>query len=286
MKKRAMTLGLALFCAFLLCGCQRTTPAAPAQEAAPEPEAAEETVLLLEDPAPVEPEPEPEPEPFAAGEELLLFGIRTPTLTDGEALYVKAEDFAACAQLSCVVTEDGVMLRWDGREELFPISRRDQLQPGDAFLQDGAAYVEVCLAAERFGFVSGEAEDGTMYFARKLTLDPPAENVNVPVLMYHAVSDDLWGYSSHLINECQRKGFTPYTVCQCYDTPMTMQLVQAGFGISYLPRSIVETHPGSNIYSKPLVGLPAKSYPTLLWSSNIYYANCVKRFISMFGYPT
>ena len=45
MKKRAMTLGLALFCAFLLCGCQRTTPAAPAQEAAPEPEAAEETVL-------------------------------------------------------------------------------------------------------------------------------------------------------------------------------------------------------------------------------------------------
>lgn len=133
MKKRAMTLGLALFCAFLLCGCQRTTPAAPAQEAAPEPEAAEETVLLLEEPAPVEPEPEPEPEPFAAGEELLLFGIRTPTLTDGEALYVKAEDFAACAQLSCVVTEDGVRLRWDGREELFPISRRDQLQPAMPF---------------------------------------------------------------------------------------------------------------------------------------------------------
>ena len=86
------------------------------------------------------------------------------------------------------------MLRWDGREELFPISRRDQLQPGDAFLQDGAAYVEACLAAERFDFVSGEAEDGTTYFAKQLTLDTPAENVNVPVLMYHAVSDDLWGY--------------------------------------------------------------------------------------------
>ena len=194
MKKRAMTLGLALFCAFLLCGCQRTAPAAPAQEAAPEPEAAEETVLLLGEPVPAEPEPEPEPEPFAAGEELLLFGTRMPTLTDGEALYVKAEEFAACAQLYCVVTEDGVMLRWDGREELFPISRRDQLQPGDAFLQDGAAYVPVSVTAERFGFVSGEAEDGTTYFAKQLTLDTPAENVNVPVLMYHAVSDDLWGY--------------------------------------------------------------------------------------------
>ena len=66
MKKRAMTLGLALFCAFLLCGCQRTAPAAPAQEAAPEPEAAEEKVLLLGEHVPAEPEPEPEPEPFAA----------------------------------------------------------------------------------------------------------------------------------------------------------------------------------------------------------------------------
>lgn len=123
-------------------------------------------------------------------------------------------------------------------------------------------------------------------------LDPAPDQDSIPIELLKDVpmcllrSDDLWGYSSHLINECQRKGFTPYTVCQCYDTPMTMQLVQAGFGISYLPRSIVETHPGSNIYSKPLVGLPAKSYPTLLWSSNIYYANCVKRFISMFGYPT
>ena len=123
-------------------------------------------------------------------------------------------------------------------------------------------------------------------------LDPAPDQDSIPIELLKDVpmcllrSDDLWGYSSHLINECQRKGFTPNTVCQCYDTPMTMQLVQAGFGISYLPRSIVETHPGSNIYSKPLVGLPAKSYPTLLWSSNIYYANCVKRFISMFGYPT
>ena len=194
MKKRAMTLGLALFCALLLGGCQRSEAQASVQEAAPEPEAAEETVLLLEEPAPVEPEPEPEPEPFAAGEEILLFGVRTPTLTDGEALYVKAEDFTACAQLACEVTQDGVTLKLDGQEQTFSLARRDRLQPVDAFLQDGAAYVPVSVAAERLGCVSGEAEDGTTYFARKLTLTPPAENVNVPVLMYHAVSDDLWGY--------------------------------------------------------------------------------------------
>jgi len=121
-------------------------------------------------------------------------------------------------------------------------------------------------------------------------LDPAPGQDAIPIEQLQEVpmcllrSDDLWGYSSHLINECQRKGFSPNIVCQCYDTPMAMQLVQAGFGISYLPRSIVETHPGANIYTKPILDLPAKSYPTLLWSSNIYYANCVKLFISKFGF--
>ena len=99
-------------------------------------------------------------------------------------------------------------------------------------------------------------------------------------------SDDLWGYSSHLINECQRSGVSPNIVCQCYDTPMAMQLVQAGFGVSYLPRSIVETHPDSNIYAKPIQGIRVKSYPTLVWSNNIYYAGCVKLFLDMFHEKT
>jgi len=65
---------------------------------------------------------------------------------------------------------------------------------------------------------------------------------------------------------------------------MAMQLVQAGFGISYLPSSIVKTHPHSNIYTKPIEGISETSYPTLVWSGNIYYAHCVKLFLSMFGF--
>jgi len=94
-------------------------------------------------------------------------------------------------------------------------------------------------------------------------------------------SDDMWGYSSYLISECQRGGFTPDVACRCYDTPMAMQLVRAGFGISFLPRSIVGTHPGAGIYAKPIRGISAMSYPTLVWSDDLYYANCVKQFISM-----
>lgn len=119
-------------------------------------------------------------------------------------------------------------------------------------------------------------------------LDPAPDQASVPLEALKGVpmcllrSDDLWGYSNYLIKECQRQGFTPNTTFRCYDSPMAMQLVQAGFGVSYLPRSIVETQPHSGLYTKPIQGISVLSYPTLVWSSNLYYASCVKRFLAMF----
>lgn len=119
-------------------------------------------------------------------------------------------------------------------------------------------------------------------------LDPAPDQASVPLEALKGVpmcllrSDDLWGYSNYLIKECQRQGFTPNTTFRCYDTPMAMQLVQAGFGVSYLPRSIVETQPHLGLYTKPIQGFSVLSYPTLVWSSNLYYASCVKRFLAMF----
>ena len=121
---------------------------------------------------------------------------------------------------------------------------------------------------------------------RELDLAPDQASVPLEALkgvpMCLLRSDDLWGYSNYLIKECQRQGFTPNTTFRCYDTPMAMQLVQAGFGVSYLPRSIVETQPHSGLYTKPIQGISVLSYPTLVWSSNLYYASCVKRFLAMF----
>ena len=119
-------------------------------------------------------------------------------------------------------------------------------------------------------------------------LDPAPDQASVPLEALKGVpmcllrSDDLWGCSNYLIKECQRQGFTPNTTFRCYDTPMAMQLVQAGFGVSYLPRSIVETQPHLGLYTKPIQGISVLSYPTLVWSSNLYYASCVKRFLAMF----
>lgn len=94
-------------------------------------------------------------------------------------------------------------------------------------------------------------------------------------------SDDLWGYSRDLLEECRRAGFTPNVACHCYDTPMEMQMVQAGFGVGFLPRSIVEAHPGSPVYTKPVLEFSAKSYPILVWEDDPYQSGCVRRFLEL-----
>ena len=96
-------------------------------------------------------------------------------------------------------------------------------------------------------------------------------------------SDDLWGYSRDLLEECRRAGFAPSVACHCYDTPMEMQMVQAGFGVGFLPKSIVAAHPGSPVYTKPVLEFTARSYPILVWENNPYQSSCVKQFIDLAG---
>lgn len=102
---------------------------------------------------------------------------------------------------------------------------------------------------------------------------------NVPMCLLR--SDDLWGYSRDLLEECRRAGFTPHVVCHCYDTPMELQMVQAGFGVGFLPKSIVAAHPGSPVYTKPVLELAARSYPILVWENDPYQSGCVRRFLEL-----
>lgn len=100
---------------------------------------------------------------------------------------------------------------------------------------------------------------------------------NVPMCLLR--SDDLWSYNDFLVQECQRSGFTPNVACHCYDTPMAMQMVLSGFGISFLPKSILSTHPGAPLKAKPVRGLPIRSYAVLAWNSAVLSAPCVQRFV-------
>ena len=190
MKKKILALTGALFCMLFFSGCDKTGAIQTQQPAQEQVAAAPEKTPP---PAP-EPAPLPEPEPLPAGEEILLFGERVQTLADGETIYVESVLLAERAGLSVSVTDDCAAFSQAEREVQISLVRADALGAEDGFWQAGRAYVPVMVLAERFDFASGTAEDGTAYFAKELTLKKPVENVNVPVLMYHAVSDDLWGY--------------------------------------------------------------------------------------------
>jgi len=98
-------------------------------------------------------------------------------------------------------------------------------------------------------------------------MDPAPELSEVPIERLEGVpmcllrSDDLWSYNDFLVQECQRSGFTPNVTCHCYDTPMAMQMVLSGFGISFLPRSILSTHPGAPAITSSCTALSRRSDP-------------------------
>ena len=98
-------------------------------------------------------------------------------------------------------------------------------------------------------------------------LDPAPELNEVPIERLEGVP------------MCLRSGFTPNVTCHCYDTPMAMQVVLSGFGISFLPKSILSTHPGAPLKAKPVRGLPIRSYAVLAWNSAVLSAPCVQRFV-------
>lgn len=119
-------------------------------------------------------------------------------------------------------------------------------------------------------------------------LDPAPELTEVPLQALRGApmcmlrADDAWGYGEYLSGRCQQAGFDLNVVCQCYDTPMIMQLVQAGIGSSFQPRSIAQTLQNPGVYAKPVQGLRVASYPCLVWQAGGYVSACIRSFLPLF----
>ena len=168
-----------------------------------------------------------------------------------------------------------LLIRLGSPQELLELLNRGELHA--LFLRTAAR--EPCDLQERI-----LGEDALELIMRE-DMDPAPELPEVPIERLEGVpmcllrSDDLWSYNDFLVQECQRSGFTPNVTCHCYDTPMAMQMVLSGFGLSFLPKSILSTHPGAPLKSKPVRGLPIRSYAVLAWNSAAGSAPCVQRFV-------
>ena len=79
-------------------------------------------------------------------------------------------------------------------------------------------YVPLADAAQRLGLEWGEAPDGLRYLAKRQTIGQIPEGWNVPVLMYHAVGDEIWGYSDLFVSEAGMEEQLQYLQENGYET--------------------------------------------------------------------
>lgn len=179
MKKRTAML---LLLGLLLTGCARTLPpetTAPATTAAPQTKPSEATEPFTE-PAtePVEPALTPGGCVKVSGRELSTYRTDAADSRD----FVSLPDFADASGIA--LTEQGGKVYRDGNAlaGVTVLDRRD------------GTYVPVSELGAALGLDRYEDQDRktTYFYERPGTRDLP-EGIYVPILMYHATGDDLWG---------------------------------------------------------------------------------------------
>ena len=182
----------------LLCGC------AVPEAALPEPpavlaQAPEEPPVPAEQPEEPEPEKEPEPEyTLLPSEPVWLLGRLTELYLADETQWVALADVLEAAE---------------------PFSAGAELLAGlETVRVQEQDYVPLESAAQRLGLEWGEAPDGLRYLARRQTVGQIPEGWNVPVLMYHAVGDEIWGYSDLFVSEAGMEEQLQYLQDNGYET--------------------------------------------------------------------
>ena len=168
----------------LLCACAAPAaalPETPAEAtAAPEPVPTEPPVPAesVKDPVAAE---EPEPEyALLPAEPVWLLGQLTELFSAAEAEWAAADDVLTAA----------APLQADA----------DVLAGLDTIRAQDQDYVNIKDAAAALGLEWGLAPDGSRYLAKRQTVGEIPEGWNVPVLMYHAVGDEIWGYSDLFVS--------------------------------------------------------------------------------------
>lgn len=178
------------------------------------------TALLTETPTTEATETEAPTEPplLESNEKITANGVSLRTFTEEgqDTVLARAHEYLSALGL----LEDGaahksdkalVRLSKDGLSVTIGEKTYDTVSGGEL-------YIPVYEVAETFGYpVWTDEEEGVSYItpgARKFEMP---ENVNVPVLMYHAVSDNCWGISELFISPSTMEEELKYLVENDYD---------------------------------------------------------------------
>lgn len=172
-------------------------------------------------PATTEPATQPTVPATEAPTEPLLQPSAASYVLDGTALEVYSldgTDVVSAAQFLSAAGLDAEGKAHASDKEMVRLSAEDVTIGTATFdtMLDGTLYVPVAAAAEAMGYPAYTL-DGTTYYTPAARPITPTPGVNVPVLMYHAVSDDLWGIDELFVSPSSMEEQLKYLTENGYD---------------------------------------------------------------------
>lgn len=141
-------------------------------------------------------------------------------LIDG-SLFIRAADFAEAVGMT-IESEEPLKLRGADTVELsekrLTVNGEPYVQPMEEIVYRGEAYFPLLEMAEALRYpMWTDEESGITYITPSARAFEIPENVNVPVLMYHAVSDYMWGINELFVSPSSMDEQLAYLVENGYD---------------------------------------------------------------------
>ena len=157
---------------------------------------------------------------------LFLEGVRLETIRRGGSLYVEA---AAAAEAMGLREQKGYSgISWTNEERTITWQRDTELlrvngSPAEAapalLEEDGVVYFPVALLTHGLGFGSlMDPDTGDLYVTEAAGRRTLQAGVSVPVLMYHALGDDLWGEEELFVSAESLEAQLKYLADNGYET--------------------------------------------------------------------
>lgn len=166
-------------------------------------------------------EPEPEPELIPQEPPVVLQGKPVESFLIDGSLVIRAADFAEAVGMT-IESEEPLKLRGADTVELsekrLTVNGEPYVQPMEEIVYRGEAYFPLLEMAEALRYpMWTDEESGITYITPSARAFEIPENVNVPVLMYHAVSDYMWGINELFVSPSSMDEQLAYLVENGYD---------------------------------------------------------------------
>ncbi len=166
-------------------------------------------------------EPEPEPELIPQEPPVVLQGKPVESFLIDGSLFIRAADFAEAVGMT-IESEEPLKLRGADTVELsekrLTVNGEPYAQPMEEIVYRGEAYFPLLEMAEALRYpMWTDEESGITYITPSARAFEIPENVNVPVLMYHAVSDYMWGINELFVSPSSMDEQLAYLVENGYD---------------------------------------------------------------------